>query len=74
MKYDYEIIKDFIIESDSSVKRENIIFENVYLNNDFIMCPYRELIWSNSFSIKLTDYEARLKQKQRDSKITELGI
>ena len=74
MKYDYELIKDFIIESDSSVKRENIIFENVYLHNDSIMCPYRELIWSNKFSIKLTDYEVRLKQKQRDSKINELGI
>jgi hypothetical protein len=74
MKYDYELIKDFIIEKDPTVKRKNIIFENVYLHNEWIMAPYRELIWSNSFSVKLEDYELRLKEKLRDNKLNELGI
>jgi hypothetical protein len=38
------------------------------------MAPYRELIWSNKFSVKLEDYELRLKEKSRDNKLNELGI
>jgi hypothetical protein len=34
MKFDNEIVKDFIIEKDPTVKRKNIIFENVYLHNE----------------------------------------
>ena len=74
MKFDHEIIKDAICESDTSVNRKNIIFENVYLHNEWIMAPYRELIWSNSFSVKLEDYELRLKEKLRDDKLDELGL
>jgi hypothetical protein len=74
MKFDYEIIKDFIIEKDPTVKRKNIIFENVYLSGELIMAPYRELIWSNKFSVKLEDYELRLKEKLRVDKLNELGI
>jgi hypothetical protein len=32
MKFDHEIIKDFIIEKYPTVKRKNIIFENVYIS------------------------------------------
>ena len=74
MKFDHEIIKDFIIEKDPTVKRKNIIFENVYISGELIMAPYRELIWSNSFSVKLEDYELRLKEKLRIDKLDELGI
>ena len=74
MKFDNEIIKDFIIEKDPTVKRKNIIFENVYLSGEWIMAPYRELIWSNKFSVKLEDYELRLKEKLRVDKLNELGI
>jgi hypothetical protein len=74
MKFDHEIIKDFIIEKDPTVKRKNIIFENVYISGELIMAPYRELIWSNSFSVKLEDYELRLKEKLRVDKLDELGI
>jgi hypothetical protein len=74
MKFDNELIKDFIIEKDPTVKRKNIIFENVYMSGEWIMAPYRELIWSNSFSVKLEDYELRLKEKLRDNKLNELGI
>ena len=83
MKFDNELIKDFIIEKYPTVKRKNIIFENVYMSGEWIMAPYRELIWSNpsyfvlnsnSFSVKLEDYELRLKEKSRDNKLNELGI
>jgi len=74
MKLDHEIIKDFIIEKDPTVKRKNIIFENVYISGECIMASYRELIWSNKFIIKLEDYELRLKEKLRVDKLDELGI
>lgn len=44
------------------------------MSGEYIMAPYRELIWSNKFSIKLDDYELRLKEKLRDNKLDELGI
>jgi hypothetical protein len=74
MKFDNELIKDFIIEKDPTVKRKDIIFENVYMSGEWIMASYRELIWSNKFSVKLEDYELRLKEKSRDNKLNELGI
>lgn len=73
MKFDHEIIKDAICEKDTSVKRENIIFENVYDYNGYIMAPYRELIWSSRFSVTVEEYELRVKQKERDNKLNNLG-
>lgn len=86
LDFDYEIIKDAICESDTSVNRKNIIFENVYLDlsetrtrtsgpmKGYIMAPYRELIWSNKFSLSVEEYESRLKQKLRVNKLSDLGI
>ena len=74
MKFDHEIIKDAICESDTSVNRKNIIFENVYMSGEYIIAPYRELIWSNNFSLSVDEYELRLKEKLRDNKLNELGI
>ena len=75
MKFDHEIIKDAICESDTSVNRKNIIFENVYGPQDgYIMAPYRELVWSNKFSLSVEEYESRLKQKLRANKLSDLDI
>jgi hypothetical protein len=73
MEFDYDILRDLICEKDSSVNRENIIFENVYGPvNGSIMTPYRELIWSRNFSVKVDEYELRVKQKERDIKLNKL--
>ena len=75
MKFDHEIIKDAICESDTSVNRKDIIFENVYGPQDgYIMAPYRELVWSNKFSLSVEEYESRLKQKLRANKLSDLDI
>lgn len=72
-KFDIEILKDLICESDLTIKRENIIFENVYGPvNGYIMSPYRELIWSNKFSTKVDVYLDRVKQKERNEKLNIL--
>ena len=69
---DHEIIKDAICDKDTSVKRSNIIFENVYTHNQYIMAPYRELIWSSNFALAIDEYEFRLKQKSREEKLLNL--
>ena len=74
MKLDHEIIKDAICLADPTVNRKNIIFENVYVYDDIIMAPYRELVWSNKFRISVKEYEKRLKQKQRESNLNQIGL
>ena len=72
MKPDCEIIKDAICEADPTVSRKNIVFENVFVRGDIIIAPYRELVWSNRFSISIEEYDRRLRQKQRESRIGQL--
>ena len=74
MKPDREIIKDAICEADPTVNRKNIVFENVYIQGNTIMAPYRELVWSNRFSISIEEHDRRLRQKQRESSMDLLGI
>ena len=74
MKLDHEIIKDAICLADPTVSRKNIIFENVYVYDGTIMAPYRELVWSNKFQISVEEYEKRLKQKQRESNLNQIGL
>lgn len=75
MKFDHELLKDLICEKNPSTTRKNIIFENVYwVAPGYIMAPYRTLIWSNNFSVSINEYELRLKQKERDNKLNNLGI
>jgi len=74
MKPDREIIKDAICEADPTVNRKNIVFENVYVQGNTIMAPYRELVWSNRFEITIEEHDRRVKQKQRESNMSQLGI
>lgn len=74
MKPDCEIIKDAICEADPTVNRKDIVFEIVLVRDNVIIAPYRELVWSNRFSISIEEHNRRLKQKQRESSIGQLGI
>ena len=74
MKPNHEIIKDAICEADPTVNRKNIVFEIILVRGDVIIAPYRELVWSNRFSISIEEHDRRLKQKQRESSIGQLGI
>ena len=71
---DAEIIKDIIMEQNPTTTRSNIIFDNIYMsyNGESIMCPYRELVWSQQFSVTRLDYLNRYKEKQRMNKLNEL--
>lgn len=74
MKPDCEIIKDAICEADPSVCRKDIAFEIVLVRDGSIIAPYRELAWSSKFKISIEEYDRRLRQKQRESRIGQLGI
>ena len=80
MEINHEIIKDAICLADPTVSRKNIIFENVYVYDNIILVQYRELVWSNTeslrfqFRISIDEYENRLKQKQRESNLNQIGI
>jgi hypothetical protein len=41
-------------------------------DHEYIMTPYRTLIWSNNFSVSIDEYESRLKQKEREIKLNNL--
>jgi len=73
MKFDYEIIKSFIPEE----KRKHfLVFENVYIFGSKIWAPYSSSGKSRSpfseLSIDISEYESRLKQKQREEKLNQL--
>lgn len=74
MKPDHEIIKDAICEADPTVDRKYIVFEIVLVRDGVIIAPYRELAWSSKFSITIEEHDRRIKQKQRESIMNQLGI
>ena len=74
MKPDCEIIKDAICEADPTVSRKDIVFEIVLVRDGSIIAPYRALAWSSKFSISIEEYDRRLRQKQRESSLGQLGI
>jgi hypothetical protein len=72
MDFDYDIIKSFIPEEE---RKHFLVFENVYTSGSKILAPYRTT-WRSTFSEKLSidisEYESRLKQKQREVKLNQL--
>jgi hypothetical protein len=70
MKFDYDILKEFI----PSEHIKEYVFENVFTNmdGDIILAPYRYLIWSYDLKIPLTDYLNKVKQKERDTKLGKI--
>jgi hypothetical protein len=73
MNFDYEIIKSFIPEEN---KKSFLVFESVRLIGSLqsgykIWAPYRAP-FSENLSIDLSDYETRLKQKQREDKLNQI--
>jgi len=70
MKFDYDIIFEFIPEED---KKSFIVWDNVFLNvnRDTIVAVYRAPFEERVF-IPLSEYEVRLKQKVRDNKLEDI--
>lgn len=93
IEYNKELIKDFILEEDPSIKRESIEFNKIYdvfgdggWLEKYIIAEYciltireiygmqKEFTYCKNITIKVKEYEARLKVETRDQKIKGLGI
>jgi len=70
MKFDYDILFEFIPEED---KKSFMVWDNVFLNvsRDTIVVVYRAPFEERVF-IPLSEYEVRLKQKERDNKLDSI--
>lgn len=70
VNYDYDILMSFVPGGD---KGRFLAFESVYSSSDgsLIYAPYRAP-FSSELVIYKTEYESRLKQKQREEKLNQL--
>jgi hypothetical protein len=72
MKFDKDILFEFLPEED---KKSFMVWDNSFLNvsRDSIVVIYRAPFEERVF-IPLDEYELRLKEKERDNKLNNLGI
>jgi len=73
MKFDYDILFEFLPEED---KKSFMIWDNVLLREKYnsipaIVATYRAPFEERIF-IPLSEYESRLKQKERDIKLSSI--
>lgn len=70
MKFDYDILFEFLPEED---KKSFMVWDNIFLNvsRDTIVAVYRAPFEQRIF-IPLSEYEVRLKQKERDNKLDSI--
>ena len=72
MKFEQDILFEFLPEED---KRSFMVWDNAFLNvsRDTIVATYRAPFEERVF-IPLDEYELRVKEKERDNKLNNLGI
>jgi hypothetical protein len=72
MKFEQDILFEFLPEED---KRSFMVWDNAFLNvsRDTIVAIYRAPFEERVF-IPLDEYQLRVKEKERDNKLNNLGI
>jgi hypothetical protein len=72
MKFDQDILFEFLPEED---KKSFMVWDNAFLNvsRDTIVAVYRAP-FEERVLIPLDEYELRVKEKERDNKLNNLGI
>jgi hypothetical protein len=70
MKFDHDILFEFLPEED---KKSFMVWDNAFLNmsKDRIIATYRSP-FEERVIIPLSDYESRLKQKEREIKLNKI--
>lgn len=70
MKFDHDILFDFLPEKD---KKSFMVWDNAFLNmsKDRIVATYRSP-FEERVIIPLSDYDASVKQKERDNKLNKI--
>jgi hypothetical protein len=66
--YDYDILYNFIPEND---KKNFLVWENSWTSNGNIIAMYRAP-FSEKIVVSVTDYDALVKQLDRDNKLNKL--
>ena len=71
MKFDHDILFEFLPEED---KKSFMVWDNSFLNvsRDSIVAIYRA--FEERVFIPLDEYQLRVKEKERDNKLNNLGI
>jgi hypothetical protein len=71
-KFDHDILFEFLPEED---KKSFMVWDNVLLTHSSIniVATYRAPFEERVF-IPLSEYDARVKQKERDNKLNNLGL
>jgi hypothetical protein len=67
---DYEILFDFIPKEN---KKHFLAWDNAFLSGTYIVAIYRVPFEERIF-VPLSEYELRLKQKERNNKLNKLGL
>jgi len=72
MEFDYGILFEFLSEED---KKSFMVWDNSFLNvsRDSIVVTYRAPFEERIF-IPLDEYQLRVKEKERNNKLNNLGI
>jgi hypothetical protein len=70
MKFDHDILFDFLPEED---KKSFMVWDNCFINisKDSIVAVYRAP-FEERVLIPLDEYDARVKQKERDNKLNKI--
>lgn len=67
-KFDTNIVFEFIPDND---KKSFMVWDNIFLSGDKIVAIYRAP-FEEKIYVSLTEYELRVKQKERDIKLNKL--
>lgn len=72
MKFDHDILFDFLSDED---KKSFMVWDNAIVNitGDTIIATYRAPFESR-IHISLDEYQMKVKEKERDNKLNDLGI
>lgn len=68
MKLDYDILFEFLSDKD---KKIFLVWDNAFISGEKIVAIYRAPFEERVF-ILLSDYEASLKQKERENKLNTI--
>ena len=74
---DYEILFDFIPKEN---KKHFLTWDNAFLSGTYIIAIYRVLVYSTKCKyeerifVPLDEYQLRVKEKERNNKLNNLGI
>jgi hypothetical protein len=72
MKFDYGILRELSSEKEGW-EPNSVVLKDAFIYDSFIISSYEKPSWSN-LVVTLDEYQMKLKQKERNNKLNNLGI